>query len=119
MTTQLHPATDYRADVDPLHRNVWPVRIGDNPTVIGYLHEHITVTLDLPEPPEPPETRWSWVFEDAEGDRLGVDESLRASRGRYRSWRSALTTFTQMHQLAVSLRAAEAHLAAERARKGE
>lgn len=116
MTTQLHPADDYQACVDPLHRNVWPVRIAGDDTVIGYLHEHITVTLDLPEPPE---TRWSWVFEDAEGDRLRVDESLRASRGRYRSWRSALTTFTQMHQLAVSLRVAEAHLAVERARKGE
>lgn len=113
---QLRPATDYRADVDPLHRNVWPVRVGDDDTVIGYLHEHITVTFDLPEPTE---TRWSWVFEDREGDALRVDESLRASRGRYRTWRAALSSFTHMHQLAVSLREAEWNQSSERAGKGE
>lgn len=118
MSTKLefHPATEYEACVDPLHRNTWPIRIKGDDTVIGYLHEHITVTLDLPNPPV---TRWSWVFEDAEGNRLMIDDALRASRGRYRTWRAALDVFVNMHQLAVSLRVAEAHLAAERARKGE
>lgn len=110
MTTQLHPATDYRACVDPLHRNVWPVRVdeGDDAPVIGYLHEHITVALDGTAPPV---TRWSWVFEDAEGDALHLDQSSRASRARYATWRKALEVFTVAHQLTVALRADEARRA--------
>lgn len=118
MTTGFHPVTAYRACVDPLHRNVWPVRVaeGDNAPVIGYLTEHITVTLDLPNPPA---SQWSWKFDDAEADRLRVEEDFRFSRGRYRSWRAALNVFASMHQLVTSLRDAEAHLAAERARGSE
>ena len=112
----LQSATDYRACVDPLHRNVWPVRIGDDETVIGYLTEHITVTLDLPEPPV---TRWTWKFDDAEADALRVDEDLRASRASYRSWSGALNVFTTMHQLAVASREVEWNAAAERVGKGE
>lgn len=116
-TTGFHPTTDYRACVDPLHRNTWPVRIGDDETVIGYLTEHITVTLDLPQPPV---NQWSWKFDDAEADRLRIEEDLRHSRiPRYRSWRRALEVFASMHQLASSLRSAEDYLAAERAKRGE
>lgn len=114
---EFHDATEYKACVDPLHRNTWPIRIDGDETVIGYLTEHITVSFDGPPPPAM--TRWSWAFEDVEGNRLGIDDTLRASRGRYRTWRAALDVFVNMHQLAVSLRVAEAHLTAERARKGE
>lgn len=90
-------ASAYRADVDPLHRNVWPIRVGDDETVIGYLTEHITVTLDTPQPPE---VRWSWKFDDAEASRLAIDEGLVASRGRYDTWRTALDVFITLHQQA-------------------
>lgn len=118
MTTNVRPDTAYRACIDPLHRNTWPVRVeeGDDAPVIGYLTEHITVNMDGNTAPH---VRWSWVFEDAEGDRLRVDETLRASRGRYRTWRTALDAFAHMHQLATSLRDAEAHLAAQLAKRGE
>lgn len=118
MTTKFHPVTDYRACVDPLHRNTWPVRVelGNDAPVIGNLTEHITVNFDGDTPPH---VRWSWAFDGAEADRLGIDEDLRASRGRYRSWRSALEQLAQLHQLAVALRAAEEYRAARRATGGE
>lgn len=117
MTIEFHPATDYQACVDPLHRSTWPVRIdGGGDAVIGYLTEHTTVTFDRDAPPV---THWTWKFSDAEANELQVDEDLRASRGHYRSWQGALRTFASMHQLAAALRQAEAHLTAERARKGE
>lgn len=115
LTPQLRPTTEYRACVDPLHRNVWPVRVGDDETPIGYLTEHITVTFDVPQPPE---VRWSWKFDDAEASRLAIDGDLRESRGRYRTWRTALDAFVTLHQLAVALRFEEARETAERARKG-
>lgn len=119
VTPTLYDASEYHACVDPLHRNVWPVRVGgtsDADRVVGYLTEHITVTLDLPTPPE---TRWSWKFDDAEANALTIDEDLRVSRGRYNTWRRAFDVFVHLHQLAAALRAGEAQLTAERARKGE
>lgn len=82
---------EYRADVDPLHRNTWPIRLGDDETVIGHLTEHITVNLD--GPPPPPHTDWSWTLyltPDPEGATV-------TSRGRFASWREALDNFAQVH----------------------
>ena len=89
---------DYRACVDPLHRNTWPVRVGDDTTVIGTLTEHITVNMDDTQPPH---VRWSWRYADAEAERLRLDEDLRFSRARFHTWREALERFALLHQLAV------------------
>lgn len=104
MMTKLQPAEAYRACVDPLHRNTWPIRVGDDETVIGYLTEHITVALDGAEPPV---TRWSWTLDNAEGERLDVDVSLRRGKPKYQTWQGALDVFVILHQLAVALRSAE------------
>lgn len=104
MTAAVQPASAYRACVDPLHRNVWPVRVGEacdndaSDPVIGYLTEHITVNLDGAEPPH---VAWSWEFNDAEADRLKLDPELHRSPARYPTWRDALETFVGIHRLAT------------------
>ena len=116
MTDAVRSVSDYEAHVDPLHRNTWPIRVKGDDTVIGNLTEHITVELDGNTPPV---VRWSWAFSDAEADALKVDSDLRASSGRYRSWRSALDVFVNMHQLAIALRTAEWNASRDRTPAGE
>ena len=118
MTTEFHPTTAYRACVDPLHRNIWPVRVeeGDDAPVIGYLTEHITVNLDGTLPPH---VDWSWKFDGAEANELRVHVDLRYSLRRYPTWRKALAQFASIHQLATALRQHEAYVAVERAKAGE
>ena len=101
MEGEVRSVIEYHADVDPLHRNVWPVRVGDDKAAIGYLTEHITVQLDGVTPPV---TRWSWRFDDVEAERLGLDEVLRFSRGQYTTWGDALQSLARLHQVAVALR---------------
>lgn len=104
MTTTIHDASEYRACVDPLHRNTWPIRIGNDETVVGNLTEHITVNFDGDTPPI---VRWTWAFDDAEANALHLAPVLRSSRDQYLTWRDALHRFTRMHQLAVALREVE------------
>ena len=89
----------YAAEVDPLHRNHWPVRSEDTGFVIGEIIEHITATLDLPEPPV---VRWSWRLDDAEAERLGKHWILeRGSTARYTRYEEALGVFVEFHRTAV------------------
>lgn len=83
----------YRAEVDPLHRNTWPVRWSDDPRVLGFLTEHITVAFDGTEPAH---VRWSWTLDDAEADRVEFYPGL-TSRAVYASWRDALNAFAAVH----------------------
>lgn len=86
-------ASAYRAEVDPLHRDVWPIRVGDDPRVLGYLTEHITVAFDGTEPAH---VRWSWALDDAEADRVEFYPGVK-SRAVYASWRQALNAFAAVH----------------------
>lgn len=89
----------YTAEVDPLHRNYWPVRSEDTGFVVGEVVEHITATLDLPQPPV---VRWSWRLDDAEAERLGERWIwLRESPPRYVTYDQALEVLTTYHRIAT------------------
>ena len=100
----------YRAEIDPLHRNTWPItRVGDE-TVIGYLTEHITVNFDSPAPP-PATTLWSWKFSDDE--TAGLDETeaefvrtMIEMRPAFDTWRAALEVAARIHEIIMLHRAA-------------
>lgn len=102
----------YTVEIDPLHRNHWPVRSEDTGFVVGEVIEHITATLDLPNPPV---VRWSWRLDDAEAERLGkhwVPE--RSSVARYTTYDDALAAFVDFHQLATRSAARTAELLAKK-----
>lgn len=89
----------YVAEIDPLHRNHWPVRLEDTGFVVGEVVEHITVNLDASQPPI---VRWSWRLDDAEAERLGkhwVPE--RSSTARYTRYDEALSVFVELHRQAT------------------
>jgi hypothetical protein len=89
----------YTAEIDTLHRNRWPVRSEDTGFVVGEVVEHITATLDLPQPPT---VRWSWRLNDAEADRLGEHWVMdRSSPPRFPSYVEALETFVVFHRSAA------------------
>jgi hypothetical protein len=100
----------YRAAIDPLHRNTWPItRVGDE-TVIGYLTEHITVNFDAPAPP-PATNVWSWKFSDDVTARLEETEAkfVRAMiemRPTFGTWREALEVAARVHEIVLIHRAA-------------
>lgn len=83
--------SEYRAEVDPLHRNTWPIHAGSDPAPVGHLTEHITAALDGPPPPA--HVDWSWtLYLTGQPDGATV-----TSRGRFPSWREALDNFAQVH----------------------
>lgn len=89
----------YTAEVDPLHRNHWPVRSEDTGFVIGEVVEHITVAFDLCQPPI---VRWSWRLDDAEAERLGKHwVPDRTSHAHFRGYDDALQTFVEHHRMAT------------------
>lgn len=100
----------YRAEIDPLHRNTWPItRVGDD-AVIGYLTEHITVNFDAPAPP-PATNLWSWKFSDDEIAKLDGTESEFAQamiemRPTFSTWREALEVAARIHEIVLIHRAA-------------
>jgi hypothetical protein len=78
--------------VDPLHRNTWPIHVGDDDAPVGHLTEHITVALDGPPPPA--HVDWSWtLYLTKQRD----DGATVTSRKRFPSWREALDNFAQVH----------------------
>lgn len=86
-------STEYAMKIDPLHRNVWPVTWRDRE--IGQVIEHITVTLDLPEPPR---TVWSWKLYLDPGDR---GDTL-ASRPRFATHGEALASLARVHRATLA-----------------
>lgn len=89
----------YTAEIDPLHRNHWPVRCEKTGEVIGVVVEHITVTLDIPEPPV---KRWSWHITEAEVERLGKHwVPDHASKPAYLTHDDAYAAFTDFHRMAT------------------
>jgi hypothetical protein len=89
----------YTAEVDPLHRNNWPVRWEETGEVIGDVVEHITITLDGGEKPI---TKWSWRITDAEAERLGrFWVPLRRSLPHYDSHDDAFASLVEFHRIAV------------------
>ncbi len=89
----------YTVEIDPLHRNCWPVRSEDTGFVVGEIIEHITATFDLPNSPV---VRWSWRLDDAEAERLGKHwGTFRNSTVQFTAYGDALATFVNLHQLAI------------------
>jgi hypothetical protein len=84
--------SEYTVEVDPLHRNVWPVTWHGRE--IGQLTEHITIALDGTEPPS---TRWSWKLIISEGDGLLAGESSVGTKARFTTHGDALATLAQVH----------------------
>lgn len=102
----------YQMEIDPLHRNVWPVRWDYDGRVIGEVIEHITVAFDGGAAPH---VDWSWKLDDTEALRLGKHWAAESqSTLRYRSHRSAFAAFTSIHRSSVDSAKLTAKLFAER-----
>lgn len=85
--------SEYRAEVDPLHRNTWPIHAGSDPAPVGHLTEHITAALDGPPPPA--YVDWSWTLYLYKYER-DAGPTVTSER-RFTSWREALDNFAQVH----------------------
>lgn len=84
---------EYEVQVDPLHRNVWPVTWHGE--VIGRVTEHITVNLDGVEPPI---VRWSWTLNVSEGD----EPATASSKPRFTSHADALRSLARVHRATLA-----------------
>jgi hypothetical protein len=81
---------DYQVEIDPLHRNVWPVTFRGEE--VGRLTEHITVNVDGVAPPI---VRWSWALDVARDSLEGT--ATIGTKARFTRRDDALGALAQVH----------------------